>query len=1389
MQSSLSINRRLWVLLAVVSIGGILLSGTPPSIVSSKTQAKMPQTRTRKIENYDVRDKDSDRQVAMAKHGLQSGTARENRLKLDDTMKVAQARLKKQKSNLDVEWNQKVGAPEIVGVLSSQEKLTARSNSKRSEIVRQFIADSHDLYGLTLNDVAQLKTTADYANPNGNISWVELEQQINGIPVFQGNLRAGLTKDGELIRTTGLLVPGLSLAGKRTGNQLSINSSTSSATTAAEAVAAAAGSIGVQVNPAELVLREASEDGNSYVFEPGPFAEEIKVQSVYFPLDSGAVTLAWSMILWQDIPAYYTLVDAQSGELLWRENITSDQTQSVTYSIYNGDSPAPFSPFVGLPGSNLQGAGISRTSFTHISELPAFDNLGWITDGGNTTTGNNVDAGLDLVAPNGIDPGGRPIGSPARVFDFPYNPPPLGTDPPTGTNYRAGAVTNLFFWSNRYHDILYQYGFTEPARNFQINNFGRGGLGNDFVRAEAQDFAGTFNANFSAPPDGSLPRMQMFLFPGSSVTRDGDLDQEVVLHELTHGTSFRLHNNSSGLQARISGGMGEGWSDFYARMILSSADEDVDGIYGAGGYVYFLPNFGFTDNYYFGIRRYPYAVKTNVGPNGKPHNPLTFADVDPNQIDASDGAYPYVALFDNTGWAATEVHNIGEVWCIALTEVRARLIHRMGYAAGNTRMMQLTTDAMKLDPTNPTFVSGRNSLLAADVAFGSEDALDIWAGFATRGIGFGATLSGFAYVKESFDYPIPGMGTVTATDSPCNSDGRFGVGEKLTLSIPLTNPLTNELTGVSAQVVGGGSATYGTIAPGATVAQTISYQVPSDVACGSKIKIDVVVTSNLGTETKTFKLQIGSPTPIFTENFDGVTAPALPPGWTSSVTGSPTPPSWVSSTTAADSAPNAVSISFLPTTGLSELTSPSISIPLTGAQMTFRNSINSQFGWDGGVLEISINGGEFVDILAAGGSFESDGYDWAFFETFDGNTSVLQSRAGWTGTSVGFLATTVNLPPSANGQTVRFKFRGASNSSTTVANSAWRIDSIVVNGFVCPGLATTTTADAALGQYSDSTNLSATLASSCDYPEGSMEFRVDGVLVGTVPVSGTGVYSTPYVVTNAAGSHTIATNFVSSNPYFQASSSSNTLTVSKEDASVTPFTGNPMAVQVSAPGGTSSPFTLHADINEIADGSPGDISLAMPVSMVLTPVAPGSPITCAAAMLSGGGIGGTLTAKCTFTNVPVNVYDVTITIGGNYYSGSGKTVITVFDPSLGFVTGGGVIIHNGNLAEFGFNARYKKNASPQGQLLYIEHRPTGDIILRGNVMQSLAIVGNTAVFNGKGPLNGVGNYGFRVTAMDNGEPGSGDQFGLQLMNPSGMPVNDMTFAPMTIVNGNIQVPH
>ena len=130
---------------------------------------------------------------------------------------------------------------------------------------------------------------------------------------------------------------------------------------------------------------------------------------------------------------------------------------------------------------------------------------------------------------------------------------------------------------NLFHDEMYRLGFTESARNFQNNNFGRGGVGNDRISAEAQDFAGTNNANFATPPDGMRGKMQMFIFTGADPHRDGAADAEMMIHEATHGVSNRLIANADGLWSNMAGAMGEGWSDFYAHSMLSEPGDALNG--------------------------------------------------------------------------------------------------------------------------------------------------------------------------------------------------------------------------------------------------------------------------------------------------------------------------------------------------------------------------------------------------------------------------------------------------------------------------------------------------------------------------------------------------------------------------------------------------------------------------------------------------------------------------------------------------------------------------------------------------------------------------------------------------------------------------------------------
>ena len=344
------------------------------------------------------------------------------------------------------------------------------------------------------------------------------------------------------------------------------------------------------------------------------------------------------------------------------------------------------------------------------------------------------------------------------------------------------------------------------------------------------------------------------------------------------------------------------------------------------------------------------------------------------------------------------------------------------------------------------------------------------------------------------------------------------------------------------------------------------------------------------------------------------------------------------------------------------------------------------------------------------------------------------------------------------------------------------------DGFAMPALAqrTTTTVSAVAGQYSDVVTLSMQVQPTG--AGGSVSFSVNGgaAILATYS-STTGVATASYTIPLGAGVYPVTATFTSGSALFTDSSGSANLTVSRENAIVTPSSANVASVRVASPGGASPAFTLTAAITEVADGSLGDISNAVPVTFTLTPVLSGSPVACTATT-SGGGVGGTLNASCTFSGVPVDLYAVTMAIGGTYYTGSGTSVLSVYDPSLGFVTGGGTVVHDGVLANFGFNVKFLKNGRIQGGLLFVEHRTAGDIVLKSNAPGTLAIVGTSAAFTGKATVSDVGNYRFQATVVDNGEPGSNNQFGLQVVQPSGAIQADLTFAQRTINSGNIQVP-
>ncbi|KDN38736.1 hypothetical protein RSAG8_09286, partial [Rhizoctonia solani AG-8 WAC10335] len=212
-------------------------------------------------------------------------------------------------------------------------------------------------------------------------------------------------------------------------------------------------------------------------------------------------------------------------------------------------------------------------------------------------------------------------------------------EPTNDQNVNAARV-NAFYIVNVMHDIAYHYGFTENAYNFQNDNFGKGGKGEDRIQVSVQDGSGVDNANFVAPPDGQPGQMRMFLWVSTAPLRDGALQNDIVVHEFTHGVSNRMTGGGTGgcLQTTEAGGLGEGWSDAMADITEAKTNPISD--FTTGSYV---------TNIKAGSRSYPYSTDQKT-------NPLTYYSLATKK----------------------EVHHIGEVWATMLHEILAALVGQYG---------------------------------------------------------------------------------------------------------------------------------------------------------------------------------------------------------------------------------------------------------------------------------------------------------------------------------------------------------------------------------------------------------------------------------------------------------------------------------------------------------------------------------------------------------------------------------------------------------------------------------------------------------------------------------------------------------------------------------------
>jgi subtilisin family serine protease len=318
---------------------------------------------------------------------------------------------------------------------------------------------------------------------------------------------------------------------------------------------------------------------------------------------------------------------------------------------------------------------------------------------------------------------------------------------------------------------------------------------------------------------------------------------------------------------------------------------------------------------------------------------------------------------------------------------------------------------------------------------------------------------------------------------------------------------------------------------------------------GSANPLTFAITSNL-----TVVPVFARTTPF--ENFDTVTAPALPPGWTTSRTGATCGGGdsgpWRTVTDSWDTAPNAAFAGDPNCVSDNSLVSPAFVVPNNHTLLSFRHRYDLETSFDGGVLEIALGGGSFADIVAAGGSFIAGGYSGTIDTHY---SNPLAGRQAWSGASGTWVTTTLTLPPAA-GQTVQLRWRLGSDNA--VAKTGWWVDSIVVDR----AEPTVLSVAAASGPYGGTATLSATLtAGGANVGGKTIAFTIDGTPAcgtGGTPAcpatGGDGVATLPNVslAGQAAGAHpgAIGASFAGDAVYDPSSGSAD-LTVAKLAQTIT----------------------------------------------------------------------------------------------------------------------------------------------------------------------------------------------------------------------------------------------
>lgn len=777
--------------------------------------------------------------------------------------------------------------------------------------------------------------------------------------------------------------------------------------------------------------------------------------------------------------------------------------------------------------------------------------------------------------------------------------------------------------------------------------------------------------------------------------RDGTLDNQIVFHEWGHYLSNRLVGNASGIINQQAGGMGEGWGDFSAMMLTVRADDTAtpsnatfNGVYALATYALSGVWFDGTadQSYYFGIRRYPYSTDMTK-------NPLTFKHIQ-NGVALPVG--PPLA-FGASGANNAEVHNTGEVWTTMLWECYAALLRdtqgatpRLTFQQAQDRMKGYLVASLKMTPLAPTFTEARDAVLAAAYANDTVDFIEFWQAFAKRGAGLGAVSPDrFSVtntpVVESF---VTGPGLIfqgaTLDDgvASCDGDGILDGGEVGHLVVTLKNVGSTTLTATTATVSSatpgvsfpaGNAISFPPSEPAATTTGTVVVAYAPGIAGIQQVDFQVDYNdTQLGGAPLTANASVRAnadeiPASTATDTVEARTTP-----WTisSNPTFGPIGP-W-----ARKEVTPLQHVWFAPDSGATSdeyLTSPVFTVDGGGSlNVQFDHSWGFEFdgggNYDGGVVEMSVNGGAFTDI-------GTPAYNGTILNNPSGG-NPLRGRPGFVQNSAGTVHTSLTQAI-APGSTVQVRFRVGTDNS--VGAAGWNVDTVAFTGVVetpfatvvadtgCTLPTTTTLSPSANpSPFANTLTLTATVATAGGPANaGSVTFLDGATPLGTVPVNAAGV-ATLATSTLTQGLHSLTAQYGGALGYAPSTSNTVNESIGKPASAVALVSSqNPSAL------GQSVTFT--ATVSGLGDTPTGSVSFSDGATPLATVALSGGVAAFTTSTLSGGAhtiyaaYAGNATYAASTNNVSQVVTNPTIGASGptTFCAGGSVTLTASIAPGAG----------------------------------------------------------------------------------------------------------------------------